>query len=137
MQAVFQISILVKDYDQALAFYVDTLGFALLEDTYISEAKRWVVVSPGKGAAIVLAKADDKSQVEAIGRQCGGRVGFFLGTDNFERDYDRYTSLGVKFVREPLTSDYGTVAVFEDLYGNQWDLIEHVPGHRFALTADD
>jgi len=133
MQSLIQITLVVDEYDAALAFYVGKLGFQLLEDTQIDEYKRWVVVSCGHGAAIVLAKADGELQQQAVGQQAGGRVGFFLGTDDFARDYAAYRSKGVNFVREPATSEYGTVAVFEDLYGNLWDLIEHQPGHRFSL----
>jgi catechol 2,3-dioxygenase-like lactoylglutathione lyase family enzyme len=132
MQSLIQITLVVDDYDDALAFYVGKLGFQLLEDTQLDEHKRWVVISCGEGAALLLAKAEGEQQ-QAVGHQTGGRVGFFLGTDNFVRDYKAYCSMGVIFVREPETSEYGTVAVFQDLYGNLWDLIEHRPGHRFAL----
>ncbi|MFT7245862.1 MAG: catechol 2,3-dioxygenase-like lactoylglutathione lyase family enzyme [Candidatus Azotimanducaceae bacterium] len=132
MQSLIQITLVVDDYDDALAFYVGKLGFQLLEDTQLDEYKRWVVISCGEGAALLLAKAEGEQQ-QAVGHQTGGRVGFFLGTDNFGRDYKAYCSMGVIFVREPETSEYGTVAVFQDLYGNLWDLIEHRPGHRFAL----
>jgi len=133
MQSLIQITLVVDDYDTALAFYVGKLGFELIEDTQLDEHKRWVVISCGEGAALLLAKAEGEPQQQAIGQQVGGRVGFFLATDNLARDYEAYTSMGVIFVREPETSEYGTVAVFQDLYGNLWDLIEHQPGHRFAL----
>ncbi|MFT5562737.1 MAG: catechol 2,3-dioxygenase-like lactoylglutathione lyase family enzyme [Candidatus Azotimanducaceae bacterium] len=133
MQSLIQITLIVDDYDAALAFYVGKLGFQLIEDTQLDEQKRWVVVSCGEGAAIVLAKAVGESQQRAVGQQAGDRVGYFLGTDDFARDYAAYRSMGVSFVREPETSEYGTVAVFQDLYGNLWDLIEHRPGHRFSL----
>ena len=129
-QSIGLVSILVKDYDEAIAFYVDVLGFALIEDTPIpKQSKRWVVVAPngGSGAQILLAKAaDDDEQAFFVGNQAGGRVFLFLYTDNFERDYSAYRSRGVKFVRGKVQEPYGTVAVFADLYGNQWDLIELV-----------
>jgi len=133
MQSLIQITLVVDEYDAALAFYVGKLGFQLLEDTQLDEHKRWVVVSCGQGAAIVLAKAEGESQEQAVGQQTGGRVGFFLGTDDFARDYAAYQAMDISFVREPQTTEYGTVAVFKDLYGNLWDLIEHRPGHRFSL----
>ena len=136
MQALFQITLLVSDYDEALGFYVSKLGFKLIEDSRIDDQKRWVVVSPGSGCAILLAKAVG-DQKASIGAQAGGRVGFFLGTDDFRLDYDRYRALGINFIREPIETEYGTVAVFEDLYGNQWDLIQHVVGHHFSLASDD
>ncbi|MFT5014459.1 MAG: catechol 2,3-dioxygenase-like lactoylglutathione lyase family enzyme [Patiriisocius sp.] len=135
MQSLFQISLLVNDYDAAIEFYVHTLGFELLEDTHLDSLKRWVVVSPGNGAALVLARAEGASQMHAVGQQLGGRVGFFLGTDNFERDFKLFTSRGVRFVRKVDKTDYGTVAVFEDLYGNLWDLIEHAPDHPLAMKG--
>jgi len=135
MQSLFQISLLVNDYDAAIEFYVQTLGFELLEDTHLDSLKRWVVVSPGNGAALLLARAEGVSQQQAVGQQLGGRVGFFLGTDNFDRDFNKFTSRGVRFVREPEKTDYGTVAVFEDLYGNLWDLIQHEPGHPLAMKG--
>ena len=126
-QSIRLVSILIKDYDEAIAFYVDVLGFALIEDTSIAnQMKRWVVVAPsgGSGAQILLAKASDDQQASFIGNQAGGRVFLFLYTDDFERDYAVYQSRGVKFVRGKVQEPYGKVAVFGDLYGNQWDLIE-------------
>lgn len=128
-QSIGLVSILVKDYDEAIAYYVDVLGFVLIEDTPMPEQeKRWVVVAPngGSGAQILLAKASNDKQVPYIGNQTGGRVFLFLYTDDFERDYAAYHSRGVKFVRGKVQEPYGTVAVFADLYGNQWDLIELV-----------
>jgi len=128
-QSIGLVSILVKDYDEAIAFYVDVLGFALIEDTPIpKQNKRWVVVAPngGSGAQLLLAKASDDQQASFIGNQAGGRVFLFLYTDDFERDYAVYQSRGVKFVRCKVQEPYGTVAVFADLYGNRWDLIELV-----------
>ena len=124
-QSIGLVSILVRDYDEAVAFYVGVLGFSIIEDTPIpKQKKRWVVVAPntGSGAQILLAKASNGQQVSFIGNQTGGRVFLFLYTDDFERDYAAYQSRGVKFVRGKVQEPYGTVAVFLDLYGNQWDL---------------
>ena len=120
-----QISILVKDYDEAIDYYTVKLGFDLVGDTELGEGKRWVVVKPkGSGSAsIVLAKAE-ADQINFIGKQGGGRVFLFLHTDDFWRDHQRMTENGVVFKEEPRTEVYGTVAVFEDLYGNFWDLLE-------------
>jgi catechol 2,3-dioxygenase-like lactoylglutathione lyase family enzyme len=123
-QRLGQIALVVRDYDEAIAFYTEKLGFELVEDTVQSSAKRWVVVQPpGSDCALLLAKAANEHQTTRVGDQTGGRVFLFLFTDNFQRDYDRYRSLGVHFVREPSVEEYGTVSVFEDLYGNLWDLI--------------
>jgi catechol 2,3-dioxygenase-like lactoylglutathione lyase family enzyme len=121
------VSVVVRDYDEALAFYVGTLGFTLVEDTFIAEQnKRWVVVSPpgAKETRLLLARASDAQQASRVGNQTGGRVALFLYTDNFARDYQRYKANGVVFVREPKAEPYGTVAVFKDLYGNLWDLLQ-------------
>ncbi len=121
------ISLVVRDYEEALDFYVGTLGFSLLEDREIPEQqKRWVVVAPaGEGGAnLLLARASNEKQAACIGNQTGGRVFLFLYTDDFRRDYESFKSKGVIFVRDPHDFDYGTVAVFRDLYGNLWDLIE-------------
>ena len=121
------VAIVVRDYDEAIAFYVDVLGFDLVEDTFLpAEDKRWVVVAPlgARESRILLARAKGPAQEARIGDPTGGRVTFFLHTDDFARDYETYRSRGVRFVREPKTESYGTVAVFEDLYGNLWDLIE-------------
>jgi catechol 2,3-dioxygenase-like lactoylglutathione lyase family enzyme len=121
------VSVVVREYDEALAFYVGTLGFTLVEDTFIAEQnKRWVVVSP-PGATqtqLLLARASDAEQASRVGNQTGGRVALFLYTDDFARDYQRYKANGVVFVREPKAEPDGTVAVFEDLYGNLWDLLQ-------------
>jgi catechol 2,3-dioxygenase-like lactoylglutathione lyase family enzyme len=120
-------AVIVRDYDEAIAFYTDTLGFDLIEDTFLpDEGKRWVVVAPpgDSGAQILLARAVGSHQESRVGDQTGGRVGFFLYTDDFWRDYRRYRENGVVFVREPKVEGYGTVAVFRDLYGNLWDLLE-------------
>lgn len=128
MQNLSLVAIVVRDYDPAIAFYTEKLGFELIEDTYQPEQnKRWVVVRPkGDGAtSLLLARASTDKQAEFIGRQTGGRVFLFLETDDFWRDYTAYRECGVKFVRDPLEAPYGTVAVFKDLYGNLWDLVEY------------
>ncbi len=119
-------ALVVADYDDAIRFYTEKLSFVLLEDTPLSETKRWVrVAPPGHGScALLLAKADNDEQLSRVGNQTGGRVFLFLHTDDFWRDYHAMTARGVRFVRQPDTMPYGTVAVFEDLYGNLWDLIE-------------
>ncbi len=120
-------AIVVRDYDEAIGFYVGTLGFELIQDEYQPEQdKRWVVVAPpgSSESQLLLAQASNGEQSSRIGNQTGGRVFLFLYTDDFQRDYDAYTARGVTFVREPKTEAYGTVAVFEDIYGNLWDLIE-------------
>ncbi|MGZ5246619.1 MAG: VOC family protein [Flavitalea sp.] len=120
------IAILVKDYDEAIHYYCHVLGFILVEDTILSETKRWVLIKPSNEAqcSLLLAKADGIEQEKFIGNQSGGRVFLFLHTDSFDRDYHAMLTNGVKFVREPQTQPYGRVAVFSDLYGNLWDLIE-------------
>jgi catechol 2,3-dioxygenase-like lactoylglutathione lyase family enzyme len=121
------VALVVREYDEAIDFFTRKLGFQLIEDTYIAEQdKRWVVVAPrgGKGARLLLARASDEQQQSAVGNQTGGRVFLFLTTDDFWRDYHAMQHKGIRFVREPKTAQYGTVAVFEDLYGNLWDLIE-------------
>ena len=125
-QSIAHIALVVNDYDEAIKFYTETLGFDLIEDTPLSSAKRWVLVAPknSSGCQLLLAKAASDEQSSRIGNQTGGRVFLFLRTDDFRRDYEDYQSKGVKFVRQPKEEDYGTVAVFADLYGNLWDLIE-------------
>ena len=123
-RSVGAVTILVPDYDEAIDYFVGTLGFTLIEDTRLSEEKRWVVVSPGAGTSLLLGKAEGERQIAAIGNQSGGRVFLFLTTDNFWRDYRTYLSRGVAFQEEPRHEEYGVVAVFTDKYGNQWDLIE-------------
>lgn len=118
-------TVVVADYDEAIAFYTGALGFELREDSVLSSTKRWVVVAPKGGeAGVLLAKAADEQQADRVGDQTGGRVGFFLHTEDFAGDHERITAAGVRFVEGPRTEEYGTVAVFEDLYGNRWDLIE-------------
>ena len=125
-QQLAMLSLLVRDYDEARDYYTGTLGFDLIEDTPMSEAKRWIVVAPkgGHGSALLLARAANPAQVARIGDQTGGRVFLFLWTDDFWRDYHAYRDRGVAFRETPREEAYGTVAVFADLYGNLWDLIE-------------
>ena len=123
------VALLVRDYDEAIAWYTGVLGFRLVEDTPREPGKRWVVVAPRQGdtdggASLLLARAATPEQARFVGNQSGGRVFLFLHTDDFARDHARLQAAGVRFVREPSREDYGTVAVFEDLYGNRWDLIE-------------
>ncbi len=124
-QRIAHFSLLVDEYDLALSFYRDTLGFVLLEDTDLGGGKRWVrIAPPGGETALLLARAADEAQRAAVGRQGGGRVWLFLYTDDFWRDYARYLALGVEFEEAPREEAYGTVAVFRDPYGNRWDLLE-------------
>ena len=125
-QAVATVALVVADYDDAIAFYRDRLGFELVADTPLGDGKRWVTVAPrgGKGARLLLAAADGAAQAARVGDQTGGRVGFFLETDDFARDHAAFTANGVHFLEAPRHEPYGSVAVFEDLYGNRWDLIE-------------
>ncbi len=118
------ITLLVPDYDEGIAFYRDALGFDLVEDTDLGSGKRWVVVAPDHGARLLLALASDEAQRAAIGKQTGGRVAFFLNTDDFARAHAQFTAAGVTFLEEPRVQAYGTVAVFSDPFGNRWDLIE-------------
>lgn len=128
-QRLAQIAIVVTDYDEAIKFYIEKLHFILVEDTVLSETKRWVLVAPkGSECSLLLAKAANEEQKTRIGNQTGGRVFLFLHTDDFKRDYKNLQEQGIKIVREPVDEPYGTVVVFEDLYGNLWDLIE--PAHN-------
>ncbi|MBS6509284.1 VOC family protein [Paraclostridium bifermentans] len=132
IQSIVHISLVVNDYDEAIDFYTKKLKFNLIEDTYQPEQdKRWVVVSPpgSNGTAILLARASKEEQISFIGNQTGGRVFLFLGTDDFWRDYNDMVAKGIEFVREPQEQDYGTVAVFKDLYGNLWDLLQFRENH--------
>ena len=125
-QKIAHIALLVADYDEAISFYVDKLHFDLIEDTILSETKRWVLVAP-KGSqefSLLLAKADGNFQKQNIGNQSGGRVFLFLNTDNFDRDYQNLKDNNIEIVREPKTEAYGKVLVFKDIYGNLWDLIQ-------------
>ena len=137
-QSIVHIALVVKDYDEALDFYLNKLKFELIEDTYQPEQdKRWVVVSPpgSNGVTLLLARASKAEQENFIGNQSGGRVFLFLNTDDFWRDYNRMILDGIKFVREPKEQDYGTVAVFEDLYGNLWDLLQLKKNHPIASRS--
>lgn len=119
------VALVVKDYDEAIGFYRDRLGFELLADTPLGGGKRWVLVAPkGGGAHLLLAQAGDPEETARVGDQTGGRVGFFLETEDFARDFAAFTANGVRFLEAPRHEPYGSVAVFEDLYGNKWDLIE-------------
>ncbi len=132
IQSIVHIALVVRDYDEAIDFYTKKLHFELIEDTYQAEQdKRWVVVSPpgSNGTTILLARASKLVQESFIGDQAGGRVFLFLGTDDFERDYKEMKNIGIEFVREPKNQDYGTVAVFKDLYGNLWDLVQFNENH--------
>jgi catechol 2,3-dioxygenase-like lactoylglutathione lyase family enzyme len=136
-QAIALVSLVVRDYDEALQFFVGKLGFELVEDTYVSaQDKRWVVVAPRgqAGCRLLLAHASTQEQQSRVGDQTGGRVFLFLSTDDFWRDYENYRSKGVEFVRPPKEESYGTVAVFKDLYGNLWDLLQ--PKERPAPHAE-
>ncbi|HUR66386.1 MAG TPA: VOC family protein [Chitinophagaceae bacterium] len=129
-QQLVHIALVVNDYDEATQFYTRKLGFTLIEDTPLTETKRWVLVKPpGTGdCCLLLAKGVGEEQKSRIGNQTGGRVFLFLKTDDLERDYRKYLSAGIEFVREPKTEEYGRVAVFKDLYGNLWDLIQFTKG---------
>ncbi|MCJ1996092.1 VOC family protein [Lactococcus piscium] len=131
-QNIVHIALVVNDYDEAIDFYTQKLNFVLVEDTYQPEQdKRWVVISPpgSTGTTLLLAKASKPIQEKFIGDQAGGRIFLFLSTDDFDRDYQEMLTKGIEFVREPKAADYGTVAVFKDLYGNLWDLVQFTDGH--------
>ena len=130
-QSIAHVALVVRDYDEALDFYVGRLGFELVEDTYQPEQdKRWVVIAPpgASGATLLLARASTPEQAARVGDQTGGRVFLFLQTDDFRHDYERFVAAGVEFVRPPTEHPYGTVAVFVDLYGNRWDLLQYRDG---------
>ena len=132
IQSVIHIALVVRDYDEAIDFYTNKLHFELIEDTYQPEQnKRWVVISPpaSNGTTILLARASKPEQNNFIGNQAGGRAFLFLGTDDFWCDYNEMKNKGIEFFREPKEQNYGTVAVFKDLYGNLWDIIEFKEGH--------
>lgn len=134
-QSIVHIALVVNDYDEAIEFYTRKLNFVLIEDTYQPEQdKRWVVVAPpgSIGTTILLARPSKPEQAEFVGNQTGGRVFLFLNTDDFWRDYNDMISKGIEFVREPKEADYGTVAVFKDLYGNLWDLLELKKDHPIS-----
>ena len=135
VQSIVHIALVVKDYDEAIEFYTKKLNFTLVQDIYQPEQnKRWVVVSPpgSVGTTILLARASKPEQDSFIGNQSGGRVFLFLNTDDFWRDYNEMISRGIEFVREPQEQEYGTVAVFKDLYGNLWDLLQLKDDHPIA-----
>jgi catechol 2,3-dioxygenase-like lactoylglutathione lyase family enzyme len=125
-QTLGHVALVVRDYDEALNFFTRKLNFELIEDTRLSENKRWVLIAPqgSNGTTLLLAQAATPEQESRIGNQTGGRVFLFLHTDDFWRDYNEMIARNIKFIRQPVEEPYGTVAVFEDLYGNQWDLIE-------------
>lgn len=131
-QAIGYVTLVVRDYDEAIAFYTGALGFDLVEDTPLEDGRRWVLVGPAGagGTRLLLARASGPEQEARIGGQTGGRVAFFLHTDDFRRDHEAMKARGVKFSEEPRREAYGTVAVFEDLYGNRWDLLEPSAGAR-------
>ncbi|MBN1306065.1 MAG: VOC family protein [Anaerolineales bacterium] len=134
-QSIVHVALVVRDYDEAIDFYTKKLHFTLVEDTYQpGQDKRWVVVAPpgSHGTSLLLARAATPEQEAFIGSQSGGRVFLFLNSDDFWRDYREMKSRGIRFIREPRQQDYGTVAVFEDLYGNLWDLLQRNPDHPLA-----
>ncbi|HAS73115.1 MAG TPA: hypothetical protein DCS67_03115 [Clostridiales bacterium UBA8960] len=138
IQSIVHIALVVRDYDEAIDFYTKKLHFSLVEDTYQPEQdKRWVVVAPpgSTGTTILLARASSPEQSAFIGNQSGGRIFLFLGTDDFWRDYEEMKSKGIEFVREPKVQEYGTVAVFKDLYGNLWDLVQFGANHPMATRV--
>jgi catechol 2,3-dioxygenase-like lactoylglutathione lyase family enzyme len=139
-QSIVHVALVVRDYDEAIEFYTQKLNFTLVEDLYQpAQDKRWVVVAPpgSTGTTLLLARASKPEQEAFIGNQSGGRVFLFLNSDDFWRDYNRMVELGIKFVREPKTEAYGTVAVFEDLYGNLWDLLELTPEEAAKVDPSD
>jgi catechol 2,3-dioxygenase-like lactoylglutathione lyase family enzyme len=137
-QSIAHLTIIVRNYDEALKFYAQKLGFQLLQDTPLPDNKRWILVAPpeSRGAALLLAEADTPEQSLAIGNQTGGRVFLFLHTDDFWREYKAYQSRGVSFLESPREESYGTVAVFEDLYGNKWDLLQPADPATRSTTSD-
>ena len=138
-QSIVHIALVVRDYDEAIDFYTNKLNFDLIEDTYQAEQdKRWVVVSPpgSSGTTLLLARASKPEQRPFIGNQAGGRVFLFLNTDDFWRDFEAMKAKGIKFIREPKQAEYGMVAVFEDLYGNLWDLLQLKDDHPIARRSE-
>ena len=135
-QSIVHIALVVRDYDEALDFYLNKLNFVLIEDTYQPDQdKRWVVIAPpgSNGTTLLIAKASKPEQEKVIGNQTGGRVFLFLNSDDFWRDYQNMITKGIKFIREPKEESYGAVAVFEDLYGNLWDLLQLNKDHPIAI----
>jgi catechol 2,3-dioxygenase-like lactoylglutathione lyase family enzyme len=138
-QSIVHVALVVRDYDEAIQFYTEKLNFTVIEDAYQpQQEKRWVLIAPpgSKGTSLLLARASAPEQERVIGNQTGGRVFLFLGTDDFWRDFRRMTALGITFVRAPKVESYGTVAVFEDLYGNLWDLLEWSPSHPLRSASE-
>jgi len=138
-QSIVHIALVVRDYDEAIDFYTNKLNFDLIEDTYQAEQdKRWVVVSPpgSSGTTLLLARASKPEQEPFVGNQAGGRVFLFLNTDDFWRDFEAMKAKGIKFIREPKQAEYGMVAVFEDLYGNLWDLLQLKDDHPIARRSE-
>ena len=136
-QSIIHIALVVKDYDEAIEFYTNKLHFTLIEDSYQAQQdKRWVVIAPpgSQGTTILLARASNEEQTNFIGNQSGGRVFLFLNSDDFWRDYEDMKSKGINFVRPPKEQDYGMVAVFEDLYGNRWDLLQLNDDHPLSFS---
>jgi catechol 2,3-dioxygenase-like lactoylglutathione lyase family enzyme len=132
---VATVTLLVDDYDRAIAFYRDVLGLELVTDTPLPGGKRWVTIAGTGGARLLLARADGDAQLAAVGNQTGGRVGFFLESDDFDRDYARLARAGVRFLEAPRRETYGSVAVFEDIYANKWDLIEPNTANREKVNG--
>jgi catechol 2,3-dioxygenase-like lactoylglutathione lyase family enzyme len=138
-QSIAHVALVVRDYDEALRFYTEKLNFTVIEDTYQPlQEKRWILIAPpgSEGTSLLLARASAPEQERVIGNQTGGRVFLFLSTDDFWRDFRRMTALGITFVRAPKVESYGTVAVFEDLYGNLWDLLEWSPSHPLRSASE-
>ena len=129
---IAHVSIVVRDYDEAIDWYTRKLGFRLVENTKLSDTKRWVLVAPpgDGGTSLLLARATNARQQAVIGQQTGGRVGFFLQTDDFQRDHSAFLARGVEFIESPRHEEYGIVAIFKDLCGNKWDLIQYTPGAK-------
>jgi len=139
-QSIAHVALVVRDYDEAISFFTQKLNFVLVEDLYQpAQDKRWVVVAPPgpSGTTLLLARASEPEQESVVGNQTGGRVFLFLSTDNFWRDYHEMVDRGVRFVRIPSEQPYGQVAVFEDLYGNRWDLIQYAENHPYGLPRID
>jgi catechol 2,3-dioxygenase-like lactoylglutathione lyase family enzyme len=129
---IAHVALVVRDYDEAIAWFTQKLGFRLVEDTKLSDTKRWVLVAPpgDHGTSLLLARGASETQLASVGNQTGGRVGFFLQTDDFARDHRTLLARGVEFIESPRTEEYGTVAIFKDVSGNKWDLIQYRPGAK-------
>ena len=129
---IAHVAVVVRDYDEAIVWFTTKLGFRVVEDTKLSDTKRWVLVAPPgeHGTSLLLARGADAKQAASIGNQTGGRVAFFLQTDDFHRDHRAFLSRGVEFIESPRTEEYGVVAIFKDVSGNKWDLIQYHPGAK-------